>query len=103
MTVRRMILRDVPQDLFGTWSGKLVLAAPGCAPMRVEFFGDIEFGFERSGDRGLGGADSDRWRVCGAVLNSEICRRLVQIRMQSWVEAEAASEEAGRVSKRELS
>ena len=101
--ILRMWLRDVPEDLFGTWSGELVLGAPGCAPMRVEFFGDIEFGFERSGDRSLGGADSDRWRACGAALNSEICTRLVRVRMQSWAEAEAASEGAARISERENS
>ena len=85
--IRRMWLHSVPEELFGCWSGEMVLDVDGVAPQSVLFCGDLEGGFERSGHFATDGWHAGPWRPCGAVLNRELATVICKVRLQSWMTA----------------
>ena len=80
--VRRMTIHTVPGDLFGFWSGEIILDVGGVSPIRCRFAGRLESGFERTRDIGLFGS-RERWQRCGAELQREIATRLCE----AWLRA----------------
>ena len=84
--IRRMWLHAVPEDLFGNWSGEIVIDAPGVAPRRVLFSGNLETWFS------TGPVEPRRapfvWRRCGAALGREIATRICKVRLASWADME---------------
>lgn len=84
--IRWMWLHEVPEDLFGFWSGEMVLEADGVAPQRLLFCGGIEDGFERTVTPPTVLLRSRHWRPCGEALNREIATIICRVRLSSWAE-----------------
>ena len=84
--IRRLWLHNVPEDLFGYWSGKLVLDVDGIAPTVALFRGDIEGGFERTAYRSATPVGARPWVRCGPALERELATLICRIRLSSWEE-----------------
>ena len=89
-----MWLHEIPPDLFGRWSGELLLDVDGCAPQHVLFCGDLEAGFQRTGERERATEELNYgpWRHCGTALNREIATRICRVRLASWADMEVDDE-----------
>ena len=92
--IRRMTLRNVPDDLFGAWSGELTIDADGVAPLRCHFGGTLEYGFSRTGTLWRDSRSADV-RACGEALNREIATIICKVRLYSWMTADGDWEEYG--------